>query len=295
MKIKIRHNQMEEIEGLHNEYPYAYHHVQLPSTIVPWHWHEALEFNYVLSGCVKVTTPGQNLQFSANEAFFINSNVLATMVPVNTCVLDSHLFDAVFLGGHFKSVFETKYLYPVTQNRQIEIVAIRGETPVQKQLLQKLRQLAILQQQTDAEFQTRNLLSDIWILLLDTLKQSQTTVVQSRDRDRILTMLSYIHENYHEKLSLAQIAASAAISPRECLRCFQSCIQQSPTEYLITYRVDAAKKLLKTTALPITEIAMQTGFNSAAYFAKIFRRTTGKTPNGYRKEAADLQKEAINP
>ena len=59
MKLHIHHNQMEEVEGLHNEYPYAFHHVDLSKTLVPWHWHEALEFDFVLEGSVKVSTPNQ--------------------------------------------------------------------------------------------------------------------------------------------------------------------------------------------------------------------------------------------
>ena len=35
MKLHIRNNQMEEVEGLHNEYPYAFHHVALKVTEVP--------------------------------------------------------------------------------------------------------------------------------------------------------------------------------------------------------------------------------------------------------------------
>jgi formylglycine-generating enzyme required for sulfatase activity len=35
---------MEEIQGLHNAYPYAFHTVDMEKTVVPWHWHEAVEF-----------------------------------------------------------------------------------------------------------------------------------------------------------------------------------------------------------------------------------------------------------
>ena len=37
MRIKVRENQAEEIEGLTTEYPYAYHHADLADTKVPWH------------------------------------------------------------------------------------------------------------------------------------------------------------------------------------------------------------------------------------------------------------------
>ena len=127
MKLRIRSNQMEEVEGLYNEYPYVFHHVDLSRTPIPWHWHEAVEFCYVLSGSVKVSTAGQSRVFQKGEGLFLNSNVLMSMTEGDDCILDSHLFHPVFLSGHFKSVFETKYLNPVIQNRSLDMLPIPGK------------------------------------------------------------------------------------------------------------------------------------------------------------------------
>ena len=295
MKLRIHNNQMEEVEGLHNEYPYAYHHVDLQKTAVPWHWHEALEINLVTSGKVKVYTTNQSQVFQAGEGFFTNSNILVSMENIQDCILDSHLFHPVFLSGHFKSVFETKYLNPVTQNRNLDIICLRDTDPVQKQVLRKLQQLSGLQSHPDTEFQTRNLLSEIWLLLLEVIRNTDSSSFQggSKNQDRILTMIAFIQENYTQKLTLEDIADSAAVSTRECLRCFQSSIHQSPMDYLISYRIQVAKKMLETTDHSITEIALRCGFNSNSYFTKIFHRTCGKTPNAFRKELAELKTAAI--
>lgn len=289
MKLRIRTNYMEEVEGLHNEYPYAFHHVDLAQTMIPWHWHEALEFDYVVSGSVKVSTPGQTQTFSAGEGFFLNSNVLTAMANGESCVIDSHLFHSVFLAGHFKSVFETKYLSPVLQNRNLELLPIRGQTPEERELLQKLRQLSRLQNAAGVEFQTRNLLSEIWLLLLQVLESTRLKAAPTKNQDRMLTMMAFIQEHYAEKLTLSDIADAAAVSTRECLRCFRTAIGQSPMEYLMDYRVQAACRLLEKTDLPITDIAMETGWGSSSYFAQIFRRTCGRTPNEYRKAYRNIR------
>ena len=293
MKLRITGNQMEDVEGLHNEYPYAFHLADLEKTHIPWHWHEALEFNYVVTGRVRVSTPGRTVEFSQGEGFFTNSNILAAMENLGSCVLESHLFHPVFLSGHFKSVFETKYMNPVIQNRGIDLVSIPGVTPNQRQLLAMLRKLAAVQQQPDAEFRVRNLLSDIWLLLLEELKTIDPAT--PKDQGRIYSMLSFIHSHYSEKLTLEEIAGAASISTRECLRCFRNSIGQSPMEYLIDYRINESKKMLENTELPITEVALRTGFNSAAYFSKLFHRTCGKTPNSFRKEVAALRKGILSP
>ena len=295
MKLHIQNNQMEEVEGMHSAYPYAFHHVSLNITEVPWHWHEALEFNLVVEGSVKVCTSTQTQVFHKGDGLFINSNVLASMENIENCVLDSHLFHPVFLSGHFKSVFETKYLNPVTQNRHLDLIALRGNTEAQAQILRKLRQLSRLQAEPDTEFQTRNLLSEIWLLLLEEIKNADNSIFHApqKNQDRILTMIAFIQENFAEKLTLEDIADSAAVSTRECLRCFKAAIHQSPMDYLIEYRVRSAKKLLETTELSISDIALQCGFNSNSYFTKLFHRICGKTPNAYRKELQELKEQAV--
>jgi len=283
MEIRIGNHRMEDIEGLRSEYPYAYHHVDLAKTLVPWHWHEEVEFGYVLSGSVKVSTAERTEVFVAGEGFFINSNVLTAMTNEQNCVLDSHLFHPIFLAGHFQSVFETKYLNPVLHNKSLDLLPIRGQTEAEKTLLDDLHSLSALQQTQDTEFQTRNMLSLIWLQLLQVLSSAQLRRLPLKNQDRMLPMLTYIQEHYAEKITLEQIAAEACISTRECLRCFNSCIHQSPMEYLMEYRIGAASRLLEKTSLSVTEIAIGTGWGSSAYFSKMFRKLRGQTPKEYRQ------------
>ena len=215
--------------------------------------------------------------------------MLALLTGSSDAVMESHLFESVFLGGHFRSVFETKYLSPVLQNRKIELVAFRGNTPWQRAVIQKLRLLTVAQQAPDNEFQTRSLLSEIWLQLLGELRDGEAANRPGvpRNQERLLTMMAFVQDHCDEKLTLEDIAAAASVSKRECLRCFQTGIHQSPMEYLTDCRIDIAKKLLRTTDLPVTQIGLQTGFCSGAYFSKIFRENCGMTPLAYRKETAD--------
>ena len=66
--------------------------------------------------------------------------------------------------------------------------------------------------------------------------------------------------------SLRRCAASAAISTRECTRCFKNTIHKTPFEYQMDYRLDMAEKMQKNTEEPILDIAMTCGFSNGAYF-----------------------------
>jgi len=294
MKLKVNSNQSEDIYGLFPEYPYVIHHVNLRKATIPWHWHKELAFNYILGGKVEITTPSQTYTFYENQAFFINTNILHSMkgtaLDGQEPYVDSHLFHPVFLGGHFKSIFETKYLDPVLNDKKFEIIEFKGDNDYQKKILQKLQSISQLQQKENVEFQTRNAFSDIWLLLMQEIRRLEASgsAVKLVNQDRIQTMLAFIHQSYDSRITLEEIAASAAVSKRECIRCFQTCLKKTPFEYLLEYRIQMAEKLLQTTDLPVTAIAMQTGFSNSAYFGKTFRKFKNITPSEYRNQWSRL-------
>lgn len=96
-------------------------------------------------------------------------------------------------------------------------------------------------------------------------------------------MISYIHRNFGDKLTLEGIASAANISTREANRIFQKTIQQTPFEYLMSYRLIKAKELLSDTDLPITEISYRCGFTDSTYMGKQFKKNFGTTPSAFRK------------
>ncbi|MCR1863275.1 helix-turn-helix domain-containing protein [Limosilactobacillus reuteri] len=60
-------------------------------------------------------------------------------------------------------------------------------------------------------------------------------------------------------------------------------MHQTPIEYLLNYRVEQAKKLLRHSELSITDIALRAGFSTSAYFSKIFKERVGMTLREYRQ------------
>lgn len=290
-------NQIEKIVGMSDEYPYCMHRRDLTEFVVPWHWHEELELGYLAYGTSVIQTLNAEYPIHAGEGFFINSNVMDMKrngEPGRPVCEINHIFHPVLLGGHFRSRFETKYLNPILKKQMLEVYVIRPDHETGKRLLQLLRDLQTLQGQPDTEFQTRNLLSAAWLLLLDEIRnyfvQPPRAAVDYQNRMR--SMLSYIHLHYPEKIVVADIAGSANISEREALRCFQKALKTTPSDYLLKYRIDRARKLLLETADAVTEIGYRVGFFDTAYFGKVFKRFCGATPTQYRRMHAQGADEA---
>ena len=104
---------------------------------------------------------------------------------------------------------------------------------------------------------------------------------------RLEQMLQYMEDHYREKLTLADIAASASISKSEAMRCFKEGLQVSPMACLNEYRLSRARDLLLETNDPVTEIALSAGFESCSYFDRLFLRKYGVTPRALRRDRPD--------
>ena len=75
--------------------------------------------------------------------------------------------------------------------------------------------------------------------------------------DKIKLILNYIHKNYNKELSIKEIALSCDFSEYHFMRFFKQHIGMTCTEYINTYRLEVASKLLAETDKSIMEIAFE--------------------------------------
>ena len=85
-----------------------------------------------------------------------------------------------------------------------------------------------------------------------------------------------------DDVTLDSLAAYAGFSRYTLSRMFRQHTGQTFTQYLNRRRVSMAEELLSGTRLPVTQVALQCGFNSIATFNRVFREVKGCTPTQYR-------------
>lgn len=113
---------------------------------------------------------------------------------------------------------------------------------------------------------------------------SLTGYLSSDRRARLEASVQLMSEQYSDPdFSVAQLSEMCRISEVHYRRLFQQLYHTSPVRFLILLRIGRAKELLNSTELPIFQIAECCGFQSAYYFSKVFRETTGMTPSEYRR------------
>lgn len=273
-------------------FPYVCFHRELGYSAdhsICWHWHPALEIDYVEEGAVEFQTASQTVTVQKGDLVFINSNIIheaRSSVPGSQCKLYAHLFNMEFLGGTFNSCFSRQYILPVIKRTDLTLLKIAPDNYTRLRMAEFFLKAVDLSQKEPFgyEFLLRNELSQFWILLLTEIQNlpAAENPKKSLDSDRLKYMLTYIHQNYSQHITLDMIAASANISSRECTRCFQRCMQVSPVSYLNRYRIQQAARQLLNTSDSILTVSENCGFSSGSYFGKLFHNIIGCTPKEYR-------------
>ena len=101
---------------------------------------------------------------------------------------------------------------------------------------------------------------------------------------KLQQVIDYINDNLAARVTLAEIAVVAGISPYYFARQFKLSTGLSPHQYVIQRRIERAKILLAENKLPIVEIADCVGCSSQSNFTALFHKYVGMTPKTYREQ-----------
>jgi transcriptional regulator GlxA family with amidase domain len=99
---------------------------------------------------------------------------------------------------------------------------------------------------------------------------------------RLQAVMIMMEQNLDGDMPIGQLAASVGITRRQLERIFEKEAGMSPARAYARIRLERAKILLAQTKLPLIDIAMDVGFNSASQFTRSFRKEFGQTPSRVR-------------
>ena len=98
--------------------------------------------------------------------------------------------------------------------------------------------------------------------------------------------LAYIGNEIGAGISASDVFRRAGYSRTLVERAFRQVLGMTVQEKIAEMRIDAAKRLLVSTSLPIKDIAARTGFRSVSYFTRAFGAASGQSPAAYRRNPA---------
>ncbi|HKK13888.1 MAG TPA: helix-turn-helix domain-containing protein [Gammaproteobacteria bacterium] len=127
-------------------------------------------------------------------------------------------------------------------------------------------------------------------------QQPFASLTRSRQVDDALITRcqEWVAQNYQQDSPVAAMARLSGLAERSFKRRFARATGMGPLEYVHTLRLEEAKHLLETTALPVEAVANEVGYGDASFFGRLFRRQVGLTPAHYRRRFAALR-QALEP
>ena len=105
---------------------------------------------------------------------------------------------------------------------------------------------------------------------------------EGNERDVELEVKKYIKGHMSDNISVANIAEELHFNPQYLMRIFKGKTGLSIVEYITKERMNMAKKILKSTDLPIKIVSSMVGYEDYAYFTRVFKKETGMSPGSYR-------------
>lgn len=112
---------------------------------------------------------------------------------------------------------------------------------------------------------------------------NKTKNLSTLDKESIELVTQYLNDHYFCNISLDKLAKIACMGTTKLKICFKTYHSCTITQYIQKKRMSHAEHMLSSTDFTIGQISHMVGYSNASRFSELFKRTTGLSPNDYRK------------
>lgn len=250
----------------------------------PVHWHNAIEILMPLKNYYIINIGGKDYRLRESDVLIVPSGELHSMPAVSGRRLilqcdNTNLIDVPALEPIMRAI-NTPLLITPELNKELHIIA-------KKTMLDIMKLYETTSEISDVNIYMR-LIS--FMVSIRQFQLDQSKLIMDCDDEKINeysekfgTVFKYIDNNYMYDISLDQLADVAGYSKYHFSRIFRQYNSMSYLQYINARRTKAAELLLLNPSIPITEVAMRSGFKSLTTFNRIFKEIKHCTPTDFKK------------
>ena len=228
------------------------------------HMHRHPEVFCVREGSLAVIMNGKREVFNKGDYGWIPSNFIHAYENIDNSVVDICIYSEDFVPSFSK---EIRKKFPDRAKFNCRYTVSRF---VNDELFVSDREVDIF---------TRK--AALYAISGEILKQISFSDMSAKNETLTDRIVRYVAENYTENISLKAIAKELGYEERYVSRCFHNTVPMHFSAYVNLFRVDHAIALLQNTDLSVSEVSMESGFQSIRSFNRVFREVTGKTPKDF--------------
>lgn len=247
------------------------------------HWHDDLEFIYILDGRVSYRLNGSVVSMKAGEGIMVNSRQIHLIESEDSdCVLDCVIFHPMLLCA--SKFVEQKYINPIINNQSMPYLLLSDNIKWQAEVLSLIDKVTEYSFEGSRELDIMSALYEICKCIFEnTCKKCEENHKIDTGLATVKVMVDFINTKYKEKISLSDICRAGGVGRTTCNNLFCRYVNSTPMDYLRTYRILKSAELLEDTSMNVAEIAYEVGFSGASYYAECFRNRMECNPLEYRK------------
>ncbi|AFK85528.1 MULTISPECIES: AraC family transcriptional regulator [Thermoanaerobacterium] len=128
------------------------------------------------------------------------------------------------------------------------------------------------------------LVKELFILLNREVENYNMQTDSNVSNERILSIISYINDNYMDNITLSSLAEKFYISPYYLGHLFKKVTGFTIIKYLNKKRISVAQQLLATGKYKISTVCEMVGYNNLTSFSRTFKAVSGVSPMQYKKQ-----------
>lgn len=267
--------------------PFSIYHIANAkrSFQIPIHWHDEFEIIYVKSGFLTVSISGENYIGKPGDAFVVSPGNLHFMGS-QTGNVDyfTFLFPLKYISFRTDDILDDKLLEPLNSGHLIINQEI--EDTVKEQCEQLVEIYGAKKEESQSKI-TAQIKTKIILLqfILELWKRGFIVENDTSGKNTVeKEMVSYIQQNFTGKILLKEFGEQFHLSEKYISRYFKEHFHITISQYVTYLRLEHAKHLLQDTDIPVTEVAMQSGYQNVSYFIRSFKKTYGMSPLKYRNK-----------
>jgi AraC family transcriptional regulator, transcriptional activator of pobA len=256
------------------------------------HWHENIEIIYMLQGEADFNIGGQTVSARPGDILFVNSGLLHTGYNKQEGTLVEYyaiVFNKALLASHTPDPHHIKYITPFLEDEiHFPLKVEKGQENyplLQEVLLKAIDEFSGkapgYEIMIKAYFQHLTVSIFRYFCLLDPAKKLPE--IYDKNIENIKKLITHVEKHYDNKISIEEAAGFVNLSSFYFCKTFKKITGRTFVEFLNLYRVNKAEELLRSTQLPITDIAEKVGFCNINYFDRIFKQAKQYPPSACRK------------
>ena len=266
--------------------PFSTYHIENAgrSFQIPVHWHDEFEIIYVRSGFLTVSISGESYIGKTWDAFVVSPGNLHLMgSQTGTVDYYTFLFPLKYISFRTDDMLDEKLLEPLNSGHLMICPRVNDTA---KELCEQLIKIYEAKNDESESKITTQVRTKIILLqfILEMWKKGFVIENDTSGRNTVeKEMVSYIQQNFTGKISLREFGEQFHLSEKYISRYFKEHFHITLSQYVTYLRLEHAKQLLQDTDIPVTDVAMQSGYQNVSYFIRSFQKAYAVSPLKYRK------------